>query len=46
MLVELDADSLEVDLREKADAMRDMCRRYKLASELTLAFDAAQREQL
>lgn len=46
LLVELDADSLEVDLHEKADAMRDMCRRYKLASDLTVAFDASQREQL
>lgn len=46
LLVELDADSLDVDLRERADAMRDMCRRYKLASELTLAFDTVQREQL
>lgn len=46
LLVELDADSLDVDLREKADAMRDVCRRYKLASELTVAFDAGQREQL
>ena len=46
LLVELDADSLDVDLREKADAMKDICRRYKLASELTVAFDAAQREQL
>jgi len=46
LLVELDAESLDVDLREKADAMRDICRRYKLASDLTVAFDAAQREQL
>lgn len=46
LLVELDADSIEVDLREKADAMRDLCRRYNLSAELTLAFDAAQREQL
>lgn len=46
LLVELDADSLDVDLREKADAMRDICRRYKLASDLTVAFDPAQREQL
>jgi len=46
LLVELDADSLEVDLREKADAMVAICRSYKLASELTLAFDASQREQL
>lgn len=46
LLVELDADSLEVDLREKADAMAAICRSYKLASELTLAFDTSQREQL
>ena len=46
LLVELDADSLEIDLREKADAMAAICRSYKLASELTVAFDAAQREQL
>lgn len=46
LLIELDAASLEVDLREKADVMRDICRPYKLASELTLAFDAMQREQL
>lgn len=46
LLIELDADSLEVDLREKADVMRNICRPYKLASELTLAFDAMQREQL
>lgn len=46
LLVELDSDSLEVDLREKADVMRDICRPYKLASDLTLAFDATQREQL
>ncbi|NGZ02929.1 MAG: FAD-binding oxidoreductase, partial [Nitrospira sp. WS238] len=46
LLIELDADSLEVDLREKADVMRNICHPYKLASELTLAFDAMQREQL
>ncbi|NJN68959.1 MAG: FAD-binding protein, partial [Nitrospira sp.] len=46
LLVELDADSTEVDLREKADAMAAICRPYKLASALTLAFDASQREQL
>jgi FAD/FMN-containing dehydrogenase/Fe-S oxidoreductase len=46
LLVELDADSLEIDLREQADAMAAICRPYKLASELTLAFDAERREQL
>ena len=46
LLVELDADSLETDLRERADAMAAVCRPYKLASELTFAFDAERREQL
>ncbi len=46
LLVELDADSLEVDLRERAEAMATVCRPYKLAAELTLAFDAERREQL
>jgi FAD/FMN-containing dehydrogenase/Fe-S oxidoreductase len=46
LLVELDAHSSETDLREWADAMAAVCRPYKLASELTLAFDAERREQL
>ena len=46
LLIELDADSTETDLRERADAMAAVCRPYKLASELTLAFDAERREQL
>ena len=46
LLLELDADSLEVDLRERAGAMAAICRPYKLASEPTLAFDAERREQL
>ncbi|NGZ60505.1 MAG: FAD-binding oxidoreductase [Nitrospira sp. LK265] len=46
LLVELDADSLAVDLREQAEAMVSICRCYRLASELTLAFDAERREQL
>ncbi|MBK9306488.1 MAG: FAD-binding oxidoreductase [Nitrospira sp.] len=46
LLVELDADSLDVDLRERADSMRVICRSYNLASDMTVAFDAAQREQL
>ncbi|BFU91368.1 MAG: oxidoreductase [Nitrospira sp.] len=46
LLVELDADSPEIDLRERADAMATVCRPYKLAAELTLAFDAERREQL
>jgi len=46
LLVELDTDSLEIDLRERADAMTGICRPYKLASELTIAFDTERREQL
>ena len=46
LLLELDADSPEIDLRERAEAMAAICRPYKLASELTLAFDAERREQL
>ncbi len=46
LLVELDADSPEIDLRERAEAMAAICRPYTLASEPALAFDAEQREQL
>lgn len=46
LLLELDADSVEIDLQEQADALRTICRPYKLASEPTLAFDAERREQL
>ncbi len=46
LLLELDADSIEIDLQEQADALRTICRPYKLASEPTLAFDAERREQL
>ncbi|HWF60574.1 MAG TPA: FAD-binding and (Fe-S)-binding domain-containing protein [Nitrospira sp.] len=46
LLVELDADSLEIDLRKRAEAMATVCRPYELATELTLAFDAERREQL
>jgi FAD/FMN-containing dehydrogenase/Fe-S oxidoreductase len=46
LLLELDADSVEINLQEQADALRAICRPYKLASEPTLAFDAERREQL
>jgi len=46
LLLELDADSPEIDLRERAEAMATTCRPYKLASGLTLAFDAERRELL
>lgn len=46
LLIELDADSFDVDLHERADEMAAACRPYKLASGLTLAFDQERREQL
>jgi FAD/FMN-containing dehydrogenase/Fe-S oxidoreductase len=46
LLIELDADAPEIDLREQADAMVTICRPYKLASNPTLAFEAERREQL
>jgi FAD/FMN-containing dehydrogenase/Fe-S oxidoreductase len=46
LLVELDADSLDIDLQERAERMAAVCRPFKLASELTLAFDPERREQL
>ena len=46
LLLELDADSLEVDLHEQAEALGTICRPYRLATAPTLAFDAERREQL
>jgi FAD/FMN-containing dehydrogenase/Fe-S oxidoreductase len=46
LLIELDADSLDVDLHERAERIAAICRPFKLASELTLAFDLERREQL
>ncbi len=46
LLIEVDADSLEVDLHERAEEMAAACRRFQLAGELTVAFDQERREQL
>ena len=46
LLIELDAETLDVDLHERAERMAAVCRPFKLASELTLAFDVERREQL
>lgn len=46
LLAELDADSPDVDLREQAQRMADACKPFRLAADLTLAFDPEQREQL
>lgn len=46
LLAELDADSFAVDLHERAEQMAAICRPFRLAGELTVAFDPEQREQL
>ena len=46
LLIELDADSFDVNLHERADRLATACRPYKLASKLMLAFDSERREQL
>jgi len=46
LLLELDADSLEIDLHAQAEALGVICRPYRLAASPTLAFDADRREQL
>ncbi len=46
LLAEVDADDGGNDLREHADKMAVICRRYRLAADLTVAFDRAQRDEL
>jgi FAD/FMN-containing dehydrogenase/Fe-S oxidoreductase len=46
LLAELDADDVQCDLREQAERMAAVCRRYPLASAMVTAFDSEQREQL
>jgi FAD/FMN-containing dehydrogenase/Fe-S oxidoreductase len=46
LLIELDADSFEMDLQGLADRMAAACRAYKLAAEPALAFDQERRERL
>ena len=46
LLAELDADELTVDLREQAEQMAAVCRRYPLASAMVTAYDPEQRQQL
>ncbi|MEC4889921.1 MAG: FAD-binding and (Fe-S)-binding domain-containing protein [Nitrospira sp.] len=46
LLAELDANSVDVDLQEQAERMAAVCRPFRLAADLTLAFDPEQREQL
>lgn len=46
LLVELDADEGESDLRERAEQMGAICRAYRLASDPAVAFDQERRDQL
>ncbi|HZH49504.1 MAG TPA: FAD-binding oxidoreductase, partial [Nitrospira sp.] len=46
LLVELDAGGVTVDLREQAEQMAAVGRRYPLASEIVVAYDQEQRDQL
>ncbi len=46
LLIELDADTDHADLQERAEMMARACRPFRLASDMTVAFDADRREQL
>ncbi len=46
LLAEVDADGEQVDLKEQAERMAAICRRYRLAADLTMAFDREQRDEL
>jgi FAD/FMN-containing dehydrogenase/Fe-S oxidoreductase len=46
LLAELDSDNGLDDLRNQAARMAAVCRQYRLASDLVLAFDQGQRDQL
>jgi len=46
LLAELDGDALHGDLRERADRMAMVCRRYPLSSDVVIAYDQEQRDEL
>ncbi len=46
LLAELDADGPQIDLRAQAERMAAVCRRYPLSSEIVIAYDQEQRDQL
>jgi FAD/FMN-containing dehydrogenase/Fe-S oxidoreductase len=46
LLAELDSDNGHDDLRDQAARMAAICRQYRLASDLVLAYDQDQRDQL
>ncbi|HJT22411.1 MAG TPA: FAD-binding and (Fe-S)-binding domain-containing protein [Nitrospira sp.] len=46
LLMEIEAGGGRTDLREAAEQMAALCRRYPLSSDVVVAFDQEQREQL
>jgi FAD/FMN-containing dehydrogenase/Fe-S oxidoreductase len=46
LLAELDSHDGETDLRERADRLAAVCRRYRLCADVTMAYDKEQRDQL
>jgi FAD/FMN-containing dehydrogenase len=46
LLAELDTDGAHVNVREQAERMAAICRRYPLSSDPLIAFDQDQRDQL
>ena len=46
LLAELDTDGLQIDLRAQAERMAALCRGYQLSSEIVIAYDQEQRDQL
>jgi FAD/FMN-containing dehydrogenase/Fe-S oxidoreductase len=46
LLAEFDGDGSRYDVREQAERVRSVCRRYKLSSDPVLAFEQEQRDQL
>ncbi|HSB44975.1 MAG TPA: FAD-binding and (Fe-S)-binding domain-containing protein [Nitrospira sp.] len=46
LLAELDTGGLQIDLRAQAERMAALCRGYQLSSEVVIAYDQEQRDQL
>ncbi|WP_455245571.1 FAD-binding and (Fe-S)-binding domain-containing protein [Petrachloros mirabilis] len=46
LLAELDGDDSRSELRERADRMARICQRYPLSSEVVIAYDQEQRDEL
>jgi FAD/FMN-containing dehydrogenase/Fe-S oxidoreductase len=46
LLIELDADGMRADLRSQAERLTGMSRQYRLSSDIVIAYDQEQRDQL